>query len=363
MRNPLVNFKPNSSAVKIVSSGIRDFSDRFSGDKEYSVMPRPKGISSLESFDSHITLRPEADLVNISLNNLKLHTVIEGDAFDKTMTNIYRKDKTFLEESGTNSLYIAVGFLRWQSDEEKKYAPLFLYPVTLSKKSAASDKYTVKLIEDEIRINNTLLEYLYQEFGIDLRGLRNISEFNGETMSAVIGRIRREIIDRKSWDITDDIYLTTLSFANYLMWKDVREKLELFKSSKIISGLLDTGKTVFTKEDYTLSELTSDNSYEDGGVYLPISADSSQYSAIVDSLSKSFVLHGPPGTGKSQTICNIIANNILRGKRVLFVAEKTAALSVVKKRLDDIGLSPFCLELHSNKNNKKRYRRRYESSS
>jgi hypothetical protein len=352
MRNPLVNFKPNSSAVKIVSSGIRDFSDRFSGDKEYSVMPRPKGISSLESFDSHITLRPEVDLVNISLNNLKLHTVIEGDAFDKTMTNIYRKDKTFLEESGTNSLYIAVGFLRWQSDEEKKYAPLFLYPVTLSKKSAASDKYTVKLIEDEIRINNTLLEYLYQEFGIDLRGLRNISEFNGETMSAVIGRIRREIIDRKSWDITDDIYLTTLSFANYLMWKDVREKLELFKSSKIISGLLDTGKTVFTKEDYTLSELTSDNSYEDGGVYLPISADSSQYSAIVDSLSKSFVLHGPPGTGKSQTICNIIANNILRGKRVLFVAEKTAALSVVKKRLDDIGLSPFCLELHSNKNNK-----------
>lgn len=352
MRNPLVNFKPNSSSVKIVASSVRDFSDRFSGEREYNVLPKPKGVSGLESFDSHLTLRPEIDLINISLNNSKLHTVIEGDAFDKTMTGIYRKDKTFLEESGTNSLYLAVGFLRWQSDEDKKYAPIFLYPVTLTKKSAASDKYTVKLIEDEIRINTTLLEYLYQEFGIDLRGLQNISELNGETMSAVIGRIRREIIDRKSWDITDDIYLTSLSFANYLMWKDVREKLDTFKSSKIIAGLLDSGKTVFTKEDYALSELTSDNSYEEGGIYLPISADSSQYSAIVDSLSKSFVLHGPPGTGKSQTICNIIANNILKGKRVLFVAEKTAALSVVRKRLEDIGLAPFCLELHSNKNNK-----------
>ena len=85
---------------------------------------------------------------------------------------------------------------------------------------------------------------------------------------------------------------------------------------------------------------------------LPISADSSQYSAIYDSLSKSFVLHGPPGTGKSQTITNIIANNIVRGRRVLFVAEKKAALSVVHSRLKAIGLADFCLELHSGKTNK-----------
>lgn len=87
-------------------------------------------------------------------------------------------------------------------------------------------------------------------------------------------------------------------------------------------------------------------------MFLPISADSSQYSAIYDSLSKSFVLHGPPGTGKSQTITNIIANNIVRGRRVLFVAEKMAALSVVHRRLQNIGLGDFCLELHSNKANK-----------
>ena len=79
-------------------------------------------------------------------------------------------------------------------------------------------------------------------------------------------------------------------------------------------------------------------------------ADSSQVEAISAALSeKSFVLHGPPGTGKSQTITNIIANALYRGKKVLFVAEKMAALQVVQRRLDSIGLAPFCLELHSNK--------------
>ena len=83
---------------------------------------------------------------------------------------------------------------------------------------------------------------------------------------------------------------------------------------------------------------------------MPVSADSSQLEAVYEAVNeKSFILHGPPGTGKSQTITNIIANALYQGKRVLFVAEKMAALSVVQKRLMNIGLAPFCLELHSNK--------------
>lgn len=83
---------------------------------------------------------------------------------------------------------------------------------------------------------------------------------------------------------------------------------------------------------------------------LPIDVDSSQLEAVIASgMGKSFILHGPPGTGKSQTITNIIANALYHGKRVLFVAEKMAALSVVQQRLAEVGLAPFCLELHSNK--------------
>ena len=88
-------------------------------------------------------------------------------------------------------------------------------------------------------------------------------------------------------------------------------------------------------------------------IVLPIHADSSQLEAIYEGLNnKTFILHGPPGTGKSQTITNIIANALYKGKRVLFVAEKMAALSVVQNRLTTIGLNPFCLELHSNKTKK-----------
>lgn len=83
-------------------------------------------------------------------------------------------------------------------------------------------------------------------------------------------------------------------------------------------------------------------------------ADSSQHSALIDALSgKNLVIEGPPGTGKSQTITNLIAVCVAQGKKVLFVSEKLAALQVVKKRLVLAGLEHFCLELHSNKTQKK----------
>lgn len=136
------------------------------------------------------------------------------------------------------------------------------------------------------------------------------------------------------------------------MWKDVRTKMDKFRESKLIRSLLEN-RSEFTGEEAVGDNLSSDEAYAEGGkIYLPISADSSQYSAVVDSMSKSFVLHGPPGTGKSQTITNMIANNIANGRRVLFVAEKMAALSVVYKRLKDIGIGDFCLELYSEKTKK-----------
>src|SRR5690606_8793109 len=103
-----------------------------------------------------------------------------------------------------------------------------------------------------------------------------------------------------------------------------------------------------TIEGIREEELDDRISYTD--VFCPVSADSSQLAAIIAAArGKNFVLHGPPGTGKSQTITNLIAHCLALGKRVLFVAEKRAALEVVHRRLSDIGLAPFCLELHSNK--------------
>ena len=83
-------------------------------------------------------------------------------------------------------------------------------------------------------------------------------------------------------------------------------------------------------------------------------ADSSQLAAILRARAKQdLIIQGPPGTGKSQTIANLIAQFLLEGRKVLFVSEKMAALSVVYKRLRESGLNPFCLEIHSDKANKR----------
>ena len=108
--------------------------------------------------------------------------------------------------------------------------------------------------------------------------------------------------------------------------------------------------------DVTAEEVDAaymDRQLSPADIVLPIIADSSQLEAIYEAVhDKTFILHGPPGTGKSQTITNIIANALYKGKRVLFVAEKMAALSVVQNRLAGIGTCPFCLEIHSNKTKK-----------
>ena len=151
----------------------------------------------------------------------------------------------------------------------------------------------------------------------------------------------------RGWEVYDDAYLSAFAFARYQMWNDLRENIDEFSKNDIIRALLDNSLMLSGEERLD----------EDGvrpeATLTPLPADASQWSAIaLSQKGKSFVLHGPPGTGKSQTITNIIANALFDEKRVLFVAEKQAALSVVKKRLDGLGLGDFCLELHSNKTNK-----------
>ena len=136
------------------------------------------------------------------------------------------------------------------------------------------------------------------------------------------------------------------------MWNDIHNNADKLKENKIVASLI-SGKMEWETSETLVLESNLDQEYLPSDIALPISADSSQLEAICAAVQdKSFVLHGPPGTGKSQTITNIIANALYQGKKVLFVAEKMAALSVVQKRLTDIGLDSFCLELHSNKSKK-----------
>lgn len=359
MRNALLNFKVSRSAVKLLVPTLDDFIGAMSENKAFVVDPKPRdGATSLEKitdgFERSSFLKPFVDYVGYEYKNKRLLTVYDQKSHEGIMLRLFRKEQSIQEETGTSTLYLSVGFLKWKENEnaEEKYAPLLLYPVSLSKKGVASPVYTLDVNVEDVRLNSTLLEFLYQEFNLDIRGLSSVQLDSQQNILSVIARIKKETVGFKGWEIMSNVFLATLSFGNYQLWYDVKYKSEKFKEHPIVNSLINN-KLELPEDAFNLSDSSSDEAYTaEDRMYLPISADSSQYSAIKDSLSKSFVLHGPPGTGKSQTITNIIANNIVRGKRVLFVAEKMAALSVVHHRLQSIGLGDFCLELHSNKTNK-----------
>lgn len=359
MRNSLLNFKTNQTTCKFIVPAIETFVESIMSNRNYTLHSRPNdNVSALDKLNSSVEnnsfLKPLADYMMYEYANKRLRVVSNGKDFENLLLRVYRKEKSMQEETGTMTLYIACGYLKWNlpDETESKYAPIFLFPVTLTKKGLSNTSYSIDINTEEAHINCTLLEFLYQEFNMDLRGLADVALDDSKSLLSVLARIKKEIVGFANWEIVENAFLATLSFSNYLLWYDVKYKSNRFKENPVVDSLMNNRLNEAIASS-SMSDCSSDEAYiGKERILLPISADSSQYSAIKDSLSKSFVLHGPPGTGKSQTITNIIANNIVRGRRVLFVAEKMAALSVVRKRLLNIGIGDFCLELHSDKTDK-----------
>ena len=207
--------------------------------------------------------------------------------------------------------------------------------------------WSIKWTGEDICANLTLLEKLRQQHGISIPGLDVLPEKDGFVdVRKVMSTIRRAVMDKRGWDVEELVFLGNFTFNKFIIWNDIHVHREMLSAHPAVSSLVEGRKV----KDVELPEGAIDNLCPSAEILQPISADSSQLRAIRDAVSgRSFVMHGPPGTGKSQTITNIIANSLYKGKRVLFVSEKKAALEVVQKRLEEIGLEPFCLELHSNK--------------
>lgn len=274
---------------------------------------------------------------------------------DKNLKNLYRSAKMSMEENGTNTLFLALGFLRWYESslsEKARYAPIVLIPVDIVR-NVRNKGYVIRSRQEEAQVNITLLEYLRQDHGVNISGLDPLPEDeHGIDLPLVFNTIRHAIMGKSRWNIEEMAFVGLFSFGQFVMWNDIRNRSKELEENKVVASLIKGAMSwEGESEDITVDRLDSELSLKDMAV--PVSADSSQMVAIVKAArGESFVLHGPPGTGKSQTITNMIANALYQGKSVLFVAEKMAALNVVQKRLADIGLDPFCLELHSNKTNK-----------
>ena len=247
--------------------------------------------------------------------------------------------------------------MNWKKKDKKDKtyrAPLILCPVKLER---ASVKSGVKLSahEDESRFNTTLLQMLKQDFEISIDELEGElpTDNSGLDVIKIWNIMRNAIKEVDGFEVVEDVVLGHFSFNKYLMWKDLISRTDEMMEHPLVASLID--KTINRIDDVSfVNPKDLDNLYKPSDLIAPLPTDSSQLAVLAAAdRGKTFVIKGPPGTGKSQTISNLIAHLISKNKKVMFVSEKMAALEVVYKRLEKIGLGNFCLQLHSNKANKK----------
>jgi len=356
LRNNLLNTRLTQDTIPIISVHIDELENSLAANHDFQVLGKPADWDNTQIsagiYKAVNATDPIYDLVKMELSQYRIRTYLDEEKVKRALTHLYRSSRTAMEENGANTLYLALGLLKWYetpSSTKPRYAPILLLPVEIIRKSAASG-YVIRSRDEETMLNITLLELLRQAFDLTIGGLNPLpTDESGVDVPLIFNTIRRKIMGQKGWDVIEQALLGNFSFNKFIMWNDIHNNTDILLQNKIVaslmSGVVDQSVNQELGDGGNLDERIAA-----GEIELPISADSSQLEAIESALSgKSFILHGPPGTGKSQTITNIIANALYRGKRVLFVAEKMAALEVVQNRLESIGLGAFCLELHSNK--------------
>ena len=353
LRNNLISLRLRKNMVPILTASIDELENNLSSGSDFTIHPRPTDYHTGDgiTFESVSDLQGQQELILSEFKNKRLRSAFTEGELTKALKDLYRASKVSLEENGANTLYLALGLLRWYETPKStkaRYAPLVLLPIEIVRKSARIG-YVIRLRDEEPQMNVTLLEKLKQDHRITVSGLDPLpTDEAGTDLRKVFTIVRKAVMNQARWDVLESAYLGIFSFSQFVMWNDIRNRSEDLERNKIVRSLMD-GKLCWDAQDMTIGDKVPED-----GVFLPLSADASQLFAIEKANEgESFVLHGPPGTGKSQTITTLIANALAQNKTVLFVAEKMAALEVVQRRLTKIGLGPFCLELHSNKSKKR----------
>lgn len=284
-----------------------------------------------------------------------LNTPYEPEELEKRLFYIANKANSVFEEQGYPVLYLALGFLNWTESQDSNIvhkAPLILVPVEL-KRPGVGRKFTLQWTGDDIFTSITLQAKLAEQ-GVELPEFEMPDEKTG--IDIYFQSVVDAISEKKDWKVLSEISVDFFNFKKFVMYKDLDTAAWPGDLSPANHPLMEQ---IFNpKSDprnlQSFSENDVDIKLSAKNTYHIMDADSSQIAVIENvKAGKNLVVEGPPGTGKSQTIANTIAELLVQGKSVLFVSEKMAALQVVKTRIDNTDLGDLCLEIHSNKAKKK----------
>jgi very-short-patch-repair endonuclease len=381
-RNRLISMPIGSKNARIVQIfdelAVETFKKLIKEKKAFTFLPgqitkgkapEPNGLHSPEGEDQEenpveIPL-PDEDEIEATTGlakrhtDLKLQTSLSPEALQRRLFDLYNESRTLIEEQGVNILYLAIGFLHWvdkTNGNTERTAPLLLIPVDLIRKSAA-ERFAIKWREEDLQENLSLAEKFRIELGLTLPTL-SIDDPESFDLLDYFAKVQQSIASMPGWKVeADGMCLGFFSFAKFLMYRDLDASAwpadKSIVDHPLIRQLLLTNQAEEGLADVTIPPIDAerlDEAISTERLDHIVDADSSQTIAIeLVRTGRNLVIQGPPGTGKSQTITNIIATAVLDGKKVLFVAEKLAALEVVKRRLEKEHLGVLCLELHSNK--------------
>ncbi len=365
--NRLLNYrKSRNRSLQIIDELPDEIYSRLVTDgKQFRFLPVDTSSSTDQSdtqqqlcFDCELPEQPDtdSDLLTRHTDN-RLQTDRDPEQLESLLKNLRRNAVSSIEETGVNLLHLALGMLQWSDhrDPQKTFlAPLILIPVEIDKafnNKTSRYEYALRYTGEEVQDNLSLAKKLENDFSLALPEFDDFA-----TPEDYFVEIADRIEGTPDWRVRREALLGFFSFRKLMMyldldpsnWKDSALGEDSLLRRVFEGGDIDGSDALFAT-DYAIDANATASS-----INLVLDADSSQHSALVDILDgRSFVIEGPPGTGKSQTITNAIAAAIDQGKKVLFVSEKLAALDVVHRKLQELGLADFCMQLHSDKANPK----------
>ncbi|MEM7334050.1 MAG: DUF4011 domain-containing protein, partial [Chloroflexota bacterium] len=348
LRNSLLNYRPSKArGVTVIQERAADIFD--------ILVKNGRFMTFAASSDSAVEIDEIGQPSESHFADSKLQTNHSSAELQKRLLKTHHVAQTYIEENGVNILYLALGMLNWfnkDSPKIKRQAPLILIPALLARQNA-NDRFHLEYTGTDISTNLSLEAKLRIDDALQLPSIVDGESLDVETYFKAV---ETAVSTNPSWSVTrTKISLGFFSFNKFFMYSDLDPKrwegvLDL-NDHPVLRPLLDDHGFFEGLDSYEARSIDEQIEYEKS--HQVVDADSSQTRAILDvNAGRNLVIQGPPGTGKSQTITNIIAEAVGNGKTVLFVSEKMAALDVVKRRLDVIGLGDAALELHSHKTTK-----------
>lgn len=352
---------PEPTERQLIEQGYLKYDEKTGSISELKKPPMAETWAQILGMDTSYELPTGSEAPSDKHADDAIQTLYYPTELEARLQILHAQSRLSLDETGANILYLALGFLEWDESivgkNSARIAPLMLLPVRLEKgklnpKTATFD-YEVLYTGEDILTNLSLREKLRRDFGIALP--RITEDLLPEEYFA---RVRETVLEVKpDWKLHRFASLGLFEFGKLMMYLDLEPgKNQVLLQSSLVQrliGLADSERPESTVNGFSNEHAIDELQDVHQNYPLIDDADSSQHSALVDVMrGEDLVIEGPPGTGKSQTITNMISAAMAQGKKVLFVAEKRAALEVVKNRLTRAGLGEFCLELHSHKSQK-----------